>query len=243
MGHLGAIYDTCRALISTHRPCGDAACIQDVERDELMVDLRYAFIQASNPWQGISFELSYRVSQCMPFLELAFKPWPTSCCLKISATYAGWIGDFTTGDKFVTACWHQNANRTDFMTWASRSFAMDACKNLSTNVTSFGGKKSFIITLYWLIQWSKTAFHSACGLQFLTTHVVVVTASPLGVYVDGYARDNLWNWILWYWLFDEQDDIVQELTEDEHPFATRVGGDPESKLKLSDTFHVQSCRS
>ena len=28
----------------------------------------------------------------------------------------------------------------------------------------------------------------------------------------------------------------------EHHFATRVGGNPESKLKLSDTSHVQPCR-
>ena len=123
------------------------------------------------------------------------------------------------------------------------SFATSAYVTPLTTVTSAGGKMSFTITLYLLTRCSEPFFLHTCGLQFLTTHVVVVTASPLGVYVDGYARDNLWNWILWYWLFDEQDDIVQEFTEDEHPFATRVGGDPESKLKLSDTFHVQSCRS
>ena len=53
-------------------------------------------------------------------------------------------------------------------------------------------------------------------------------ATPLGVYADGYARDKLWKWIIWCILFNEQDDIVQEFTEDEHLFATRVGGNPES---------------
>ena len=100
----------------------------------------------------------------------------------------------------MTACWHQNANTNDFITWASRSFAMDACKNPLTNVTSAGGKKSFIITLYWLIQWSRTAFHSACGLQSLTIHVVAVIVTPLGVYADGYAWDKLWKRIIWRFL-------------------------------------------
>ena len=180
------------------------------------------------------------------FLELAHKPWPTprhdTGNLETHATCA-WQNWELICAKSVTDWRRLKCATYDFIIRACSSFAMIACKTSLMNVTSVSGKRSFIIMLYLLIQWFKTAFHSACGLQFLTTHVVVVTASPLGVYVDGYARDNLWNWILWYWLFDEQDDIVQELTEDGHPFATRVGGDPESKLKLSDTFHVQSCRS
>ena len=69
-----------------------------------------------------------------------------------------------------------------------------------------------------------------------------MTATPFGFHVDGYAGDKLRRWILWYLSFDEQDDVVQKLTGDEHLFATRVGGNPESKLKLSDTSHVQPCQ-
>ena len=111
------------------------------------------------------------------------------------------------------------------------------------NVTSVGGKRSFTITLYLLIQRLKAVFHNTYGLQSINIHAYAVIATPFGFHADGYAGDKLWRWILWYFLFNEQDEIVQEFAGNEHQFMTRVGGNPESKLKLSDTFHVQSCRS
>ncbi len=88
MGHFGMLCDTCRALISTHRPCGDAACIQDVESNELMVDLPYAFIWASNLWQDISLEPLYRTSQCTTLFRIGTQTmdnhtptkWPCHVC-------------------------------------------------------------------------------------------------------------------------------------------------------------------
>ena len=44
MGHFGVLCGTCRAMMSTHRPFGDAVCIHDVESKELIVDLRYTII-------------------------------------------------------------------------------------------------------------------------------------------------------------------------------------------------------
>ena len=177
---------------------------------------------------------------------MACKPWPTprhdTGNLETHATCA-WQNWELICAKSVTDWRRLKCATYDFIIRACSSFAMIACKTSLMNVTSVGGKRSFIIMLYLLIQWFKTAFHSACGLQFHTTHVVVATATPFGFHVDGYAGDKLRRWILWYLSFDEQDDVVQKLTGDEHLFATRVGGNPESKLKLSDTFHVQSCRS
>ena len=193
------------------------------------------------PWAFVS---SISVHEFL--LELAHKPWPTprhdTGNLEFHATCA-WQNWELTCAKSVTDWRRLKCAIYDFIIRACSSFAMIACKTSLMNVTSVSGKRSFIIMLYLLIQWFKTAFHSACGLQFLTTHVVVVTATPFGFHVDGYAGDKLRRWLLWYWSFDEQDDVVQKITEDEHLFATRVGGNPESKLKLSDTFHVQSCRS
>ena len=123
------------------------------------------------------------------------------------------------------------------------SFATSAYVTPLTTVTSAGGKMSFTITLYLLTRCSEPFFLHTYGLQSIVNiHAHAVTATPLGFRADGYAGDKLRNWILWYWLFNEQDDIVQVFTEGEHYFATRVGGNPESMLKLSDTSHVHPCR-
>ena len=156
-----------------------------------------------------TFELLCWVSQCITVLDLACKPWPTLCWLKIHATCAGWNWESICA-KSVTDWRHPNENTYDFIIRAWRSFAMIACKNPLMNVTSVGGKRSFIITLYLLIQWFKAVFHSTYGLQSINTHVYAVTATPLGFHVDGYAGDKPWLWITWYFSFNEQDDIVRQ---------------------------------
>ena len=176
-----------------------------------------------------------------PFLELACEPWPTSCWLDIHAMYADWTWDSICA-KSVPHWRHLNANHV--ITWPSGSFAMSACKNPLMTVTSVGGKRSFTITLYLLIRWSKTLFLSTYGLQsIINIHALAVTATPLGVGADGYAGDKLRRWILWYFLFQQARWHCARVYRRWASFATRVGGNPESKLKLSDTFHVQSCRS
>ena len=176
---------------------------------------------------------------------MARKPWPTprhdTGNLETHATCA-WQNWELTCAKSVTDWRRLKCAIYDFIIRACSSFAMIACKTSLMNVTSVGGKRSFIITLYLLIQWFKTVFHSTYGLQPIHIHAYAVTATPFGFHVDGYAGDKLWRWILWYFLFNEQDDIVQEFAGDEHQFMTRVGGNPESKLKLSDTSHVRPCR-
>ena len=123
--------------------------IQDVESKR--VDGRFAvFVHwASNLWQCISFELLCRISQCIPLLELACKPWTTLSWLNGHAMYAAGTWDSECA-KSVTNWRHLNANHV--ITWASRSFAMSACKNQLTNVTSVGGKRSFTITPCLLIR-------------------------------------------------------------------------------------------
>ena len=178
-------------------------------------------------------------------LELAHKPWPTprhdTGNLEFHATCA-WQNWELTCAKSVTDWRRLKCAIYDFIIRACSSFAMIACKTSLMNVTSVSGKRSFIIMLYLLIQWFKTAFHNTYGLPSIHIHAYAVAATPSGFHADGYAGDKLRNWILWYLLFNEQDDIVQVFTEGEHYFATRVGGNPESKLKLSDTSHVHPCR-
>ena len=94
------------------------------------------------------------------------------------------------------------------------SFATSAYVTPLMIVTSAGGKMSFTITLYLLTRCSETFFLHTYGLQSIVNiHALAVTATPLGVGADGYAGDKLRRWILWYFLFKEQDDIVQEFRE------------------------------
>ena len=79
--------------------------------------------------------------------------------------------------------------------------------------------------------------HSTYGLQSLTIHVFAVTATPLGVYADGYAGDKLWKWIIWYFSFNELDGIVQKFTGDEHHLWQELG----ETRKASNAFRHISC--
>ena len=146
-------------------------------------------------------KLLYRVSQCIFVLDLACKPWPASWHetgeLEAHATCT-WRTWASLCAEFVTDWLHLNKATYDSIIRACRSFAMIACKKSLMSVTGVGGKKSFIITSYLLIQWFKAAFHSTYGLQSINIHACAAAAIHSGSHVDGDAGDKLLLWITCY---------------------------------------------
>ena len=85
----------------------------------------------------------------------------------------------------------------------------DCLQDIFDERHSVGGKKSFMITLYLLIQRSKAAFQSTYGLQLETSHACAATAIHSGSHVKGDVGDALWLWITCYFTFNELNDFVQ----------------------------------
>ena len=149
------------------------------------------------PWALVS-----SISVHNRFSALANKPWPfpvhkTGALEALHATCAWWPRAFLCAE-FVIDWLHLNKATYDSIIQECRSFAMIACRRSSMDVTGVGGKKSFIITSYLLIQWFKAAFHSTYGLQLVTIHAAVATAIHSGSHVDGDVGDKLSLWITCY---------------------------------------------